>query len=78
VEAEELDTALRELLRAQRSALAGLRHDGVLSDEAFELLVADLDARLASGEFDVAVDGSELEDARSDETREAPVGSGPA
>jgi phage terminase Nu1 subunit (DNA packaging protein) len=52
-EAEELDMTLRELLRAQRSALAGLRHDGVLSDEAFETLVADVDARLASGEFEL-------------------------
>jgi Na+:H+ antiporter len=62
VEAEELDTTLRELFRAQRSALAGLRHDGVLSDETFESLVADIDARLASGEFDLAIEDGPLND----------------
>ena len=33
VEAEELDTAHREALRAQRSALTGLLRDGVISEE---------------------------------------------
>jgi CPA1 family monovalent cation:H+ antiporter len=54
-EAEELDMTLREMLRVQRNALAGLRHDGVLSDEAFEDLVADVDARLASNSFDLVL-----------------------
>jgi hypothetical protein len=66
VEAEELDTTLRELLRAQRSALAGLRHDGVLSDEAFESLVADVDSRLASGEFDLAIEDGQRDSDESD------------
>lgn len=66
VEAEELDTTLRELLRAQRSALAGLRHDGVLSDEAFESLVADVDSRLASGEFDLAIEDGHRDSDESD------------
>jgi len=43
---EELDTAKREVLRAQRSAYLGLRHDGVISDEAFEKLVAEVDTVL--------------------------------
>jgi CPA1 family monovalent cation:H+ antiporter len=43
---EELDTARREALRAQRSAYLGLRQDGVISDEAFEKLVAEVDTVL--------------------------------
>jgi CPA1 family monovalent cation:H+ antiporter len=46
VEAEELDTAWRELLRAQRSALWGLRQDGVISDEVCEQLTAEVDGQL--------------------------------
>ena len=53
LEAEELDTTLRELLRAQRSALLGLRQDGIISDEVLETLTAEVDARLISGEFDL-------------------------
>jgi CPA1 family monovalent cation:H+ antiporter len=53
LEAEELDTTLRELLRAQRSALLGMRQDGIISDEVLENLTAELDARLISGEFDL-------------------------
>jgi CPA1 family monovalent cation:H+ antiporter len=44
---EELEGARRELLRAQRAALAGLRRDGVISEEVFEKLVAEIDADLA-------------------------------
>ena len=44
--AKELDTARRELLRAQRSALHGLQRDGVISEEVFENLVAEIDAGL--------------------------------
>ncbi len=47
VEAEELDTARREALRAQRSALTGLLHDSVISEEAFSQLVGEVDAALA-------------------------------
>jgi uncharacterized protein YaaQ len=46
VEAEELDTARRETLRAQRSALTGLRRDGVISDETYEELVGEVDAAI--------------------------------
>lgn len=46
LEAEELDTAYREGLRAQRSALLGLRHDGVISDDVFDELSAEIDATL--------------------------------
>ena len=46
LEAEELDTAQHELLRAQRSALLDLRHDGVISEEVFETLTAEVDAAL--------------------------------
>ena len=48
LEAEELDTAQREILRAQRSAFLGLRRDGVISEETFEKLVAEIDAELLS------------------------------
>ncbi len=46
VEAEELDTARREALRAQRSALTDLLHDGVISEEVFSQLVGEVDAAL--------------------------------
>jgi CPA1 family monovalent cation:H+ antiporter len=48
LEAEELDTAQREGLRAQRSALLGLQHDGVISSDVFDELAAEIDAALAS------------------------------
>ena len=46
LEAEEMDTARRELLRVQRSALLGLRRDGVVSEEVYEKLTAEVDAVL--------------------------------
>ncbi len=46
LEAEELDTAYREGLRAQRSALLGLRHDGVISDDVFVELSTEIDTTL--------------------------------
>ena len=46
LEAEELDTGWRELNRAQRSALLGLRRDGVISEETFEQLTVEVDAQL--------------------------------
>ncbi len=49
LEAEELDTGWREMLRAQRSSLLSLRQDGVISDEAFEQLSSDIDAQLSEG-----------------------------
>jgi CPA1 family monovalent cation:H+ antiporter len=50
LEAEEMDTARREILRAQRSAFMGMRQDGIISDEVFENLSAEIDATIASGE----------------------------
>ncbi len=47
LEAEELDTGWREMLRAQRSSLLSLRRDGVISDEVFEQLSTDVDAQLS-------------------------------
>lgn len=44
--AKELDTARRELLRAQRSALRGLQREGAISEEVFEHLIAEIDAGL--------------------------------
>lgn len=49
LEAEELDTGWREVLRAQRSTLFDLRHDGVISDEVFEQLSTEVDAQLSEG-----------------------------
>ncbi len=46
LEAEELDTARREALRAQRSALVGLRRDGLISEEVYEKLSHEIDAVL--------------------------------
>jgi CPA1 family monovalent cation:H+ antiporter len=46
VEAEELDTAKREALRAQRSALRGLLRDGVITEESYTLLVGEVDTAL--------------------------------
>jgi CPA1 family monovalent cation:H+ antiporter len=50
LEAEELDTARREMLRAERSAYLGLRRDGVISDDVFENLVTEVDAVLEEGD----------------------------
>jgi CPA1 family monovalent cation:H+ antiporter len=49
IQAEELDTARREAMRASRGSLAGLRRDGVVSDEVYEQLVAEIDAALEAG-----------------------------
>ncbi len=49
LEAEELDTGWRELVRTQRSAYFGLRHDGVISEEVFESLTVEADALLSEG-----------------------------
>jgi len=46
VEAEELDTARRESLRAQRAALTGLLRDGVISEEVYSHLVGEVDTAL--------------------------------
>jgi NhaP-type Na+/H+ or K+/H+ antiporter len=49
LEAEELDTGWREMLRAQRASLLSLRQDGVISDEVFERLSTEVDAQLSEG-----------------------------
>jgi hypothetical protein len=46
VEAEELDTAYRTALQAQRTALTGLLHDGVISEETYSQLVSEVDEAL--------------------------------
>ena len=46
LETEELELARREILRAQRSAYLGMRGDGVISEEIFETLTAEIDAAL--------------------------------
>jgi CPA1 family monovalent cation:H+ antiporter len=48
LEAQELFTARREMLRAQRSSLATLRRDGVISDMSYEELVTEIDASIES------------------------------
>jgi CPA1 family monovalent cation:H+ antiporter len=56
--AQELDSVRRELLRARRAALSGLRRDGVISEEVFERLTEEIDAGLtgeAVGEIEPAV-----------------------
>ncbi len=49
LEAEELETGWREMLRAQRNSLLSLRHDGVISEEIFEQLATEVDAQLIEG-----------------------------
>ena len=49
LEAEELDTGWRELQRAQRATLLSLRRDGVISEDVFEELTAEVDAQLSEG-----------------------------
>lgn len=51
VEAEELDTAHREALRAQRSALTGLLRDGVIFEETYSQLVGEVDAALTEQNY---------------------------
>jgi len=47
VQAEEIDTARREGLRAQRATLTGLLRDGVVSEEIFAELVGEVDEGLS-------------------------------
>jgi CPA1 family monovalent cation:H+ antiporter len=46
VEAEDLDTARREELRAQRTALRGLLRDGVISESSYSILIDEVDTAL--------------------------------
>jgi CPA1 family monovalent cation:H+ antiporter len=50
LESEELDIARREILRAQRSAYQGMRGDGIISEEIFEKLAAEVDTALEGGD----------------------------
>jgi len=49
LEAEELEKGWRELFRSQRSALVDLRRDGVIKEEVYEKLTAEIDAQLIEG-----------------------------
>jgi CPA1 family monovalent cation:H+ antiporter len=49
LEEEELDITRREILRAQRSAYQGMRGDGVISEDVYEQLSAEIDATLDEG-----------------------------
>lgn len=46
VEAEELDTALRDLLQTQRNALHTLLRGGIITEETFSQLVGEVDSAL--------------------------------
>jgi uncharacterized protein YaaQ len=48
VDEEEIDTARREALRAQRSTLTSLLTDGVISDETYSQLVTEVDTALST------------------------------
>lgn len=58
LEADELDTTRRELLRAQRSSLQSLRRDGVISEQVFEKLVSEVDAGLIGDSMFLATEDS--------------------
>jgi hypothetical protein len=49
LETEALDTGWREALRAQRATLLSLRRDGMLSEEMFDRLAAEVDGQLNTG-----------------------------
>ncbi len=49
LEAEQIDTGWRELLRAQRSSLQSLRRDGVISEDVFDSLTTEVDGQLTEG-----------------------------
>jgi len=51
VEAEEIDTARRESLRAQRGALTSLLRDGVISDDIYSQLVGEVDEALMENDI---------------------------
>src|SRR5215216_6462481 len=51
VEAEELDTARREALRAQRSALRGLLRDGIISESSYLFLLDEVDSALMQADL---------------------------
>ena len=46
LEMQELDSAFRDILQTQRSALTALLRDGIISEETFTLLVGEVDTAL--------------------------------
>jgi CPA1 family monovalent cation:H+ antiporter len=59
LEAQELDTARREALRAQRSALLGLFRDGIISQEVFSELGVEIDIKLGMEDLSPVVEAKE-------------------
>jgi len=59
LEAQELDTARREALRAQRSALLGLFRDGIISQEVFSELGVEIDIKLGMEDLPPVVEAKE-------------------
>jgi monovalent cation:H+ antiporter, CPA1 family len=57
LEADELEKGWRELFRSQRSALIGLRQDGVIAEDVYERLTAEVDAQLIEGSPALLEDG---------------------
>jgi len=51
LEAEEMETALRETMQAQRSTLSTLLKDGVIGEETYIQLVSEVDAALTADEL---------------------------
>jgi CPA1 family monovalent cation:H+ antiporter len=49
LEAEEMETAVRETLQSQRSTLSSLLNDGVIGEEIYSQLVSEVDTALTSG-----------------------------
>lgn len=49
LEIEEMSTARRESLRAQRSILSNLRRDGLITEDTYQELVTEVDVALDSG-----------------------------
>ena len=48
VELEELDTARREYLRAQRSVINNLRRDGTITDDVYAQLITEIDTAITN------------------------------
>ena len=63
VEAEDFDTAWRESLLAQRSSMASLLRDGIITENTFEQLIGEIDIALSdthSSSWSTFLRGSEL------------------
>jgi NhaP-type Na+/H+ and K+/H+ antiporter len=57
LEAEELENAQKEILRAKRSAYLGLRRDGLISQDIYELLNNQVDSELQAEQEKASVEG---------------------